>query len=176
MILNLYINLHGIHVIVSPYRWEECWLVIKTQETDAHVMWEQHWRMLHHHFLNLTWKCFCCLHNAEACADSHIACVAVHLLEKTHKINITARYLTNRHVRIHCLHHSLYILYLTITRNKGNQGQKMKSSESGVRRTKARTQVSDAESNCCGTHLSVLMGTIVPSDAMLVQRGLLWFK
>lgn len=40
----------------------------------------------------------------------------------------------------------------------------------------AALTVSEAECNRCGTHLFVLIRTIVPSCAMLVQRSLLWLK
>lgn len=41
---------------------------------------------------------------------------------------------------------------------------------------RAAVKVSEAESNCCGTHLFVLVRTIAPSCATLVQRSLLWLK
>lgn len=42
--------------------------------------------------------------------------------------------------------------------------------------TRAVVKVNETECNCCGTHLFVLIRTIVPSCAMLFQRSLLWLK
>lgn len=40
----------------------------------------------------------------------------------------------------------------------------------------AAVRVSEPECNCCGTHLFVLISTIVPPCAMLVQQSLMWLK
>lgn len=41
---------------------------------------------------------------------------------------------------------------------------------------RAAVKVREAECNCCGTHLFVLIRTIVLPCAALVQRSLLWLK